>query len=191
MSLATATRDGANEFVTLSTFRKVYEEQDLLQKSASHAYSSLKNWDDAEDIASEVYNRISNSILNGTCQIMLSDNIGSYVFRAAANACVDLVRRRQRSDRWNSLSESGANGTSAMARTTQNDDYAKLDAAIVVRQILDQLPEKWAEAITCSDLMSCTAKEAAAQLGLTTPAFKSRLYRGRSRFRELLLGQAR
>ncbi|MFX8832978.1 sigma factor-like helix-turn-helix DNA-binding protein, partial [Acinetobacter baumannii] len=59
---------------------------------------------------------------------------------------------------------------------------------VAVHQALDELPLDYRDPLVLCDLEEMSAKEAADVLGISVPALKSRLYRGRRALRDKLGG---
>lgn len=68
----------------------------------------------------------------------------------------------------------------------QRTDYDTSTEAFVLRQALEQLPEKYREPLLMQVLYGYSQREIAAQLGLSVAGAGTRLFRARERLREIL-----
>ena len=110
----------------------------------------------------------------------------SWVYRIAANCCLDWLRKkkRDRSESMDALQDQGfdpadqAPGTEA--RVLAADEQRQLREAIAA------LPEEQREALVLTQLEGVSYAEAAAITGVSEGTVKSRINRAREKLRELL-----
>lgn len=109
----------------------------------------------------------------------------AWVMRVAANAVADHYRKSGAEKRGRSLTE----GEMAL-QVEARPDAAETPATEVARCLvpfLKALPEIYAEVLMLTDLGGVPQVEAAERLGLSLPAVKSRVRRGREKLRQALL----
>ena len=136
----------------------------------------------AEDCGQETMIRIWRNLKNyrGECALE------SWVYRIAANCCMDWLRKkkRDRSISVEPLREQGfdpadpAPGTEEQAVAT--DEHRRLREAIAA------LPEEQREALVLTQLEKVPYETAAGILGVSEGTVKSRVNRGKARLREIL-----
>lgn len=176
----TAAITNANEFVDRRTFVKVYEERNLLEKSARYARTILSNWEDAQDAALIVYLRILTRFDSERGTIKIRKSVESYVMRSVINECCDLLRKKSSSNlSMESLVEDYVKWSSLPGTGTRPGSYSSLDTSIIVSEMLAGMPGLYRQPLYLSEVIGFSAKEAAEIMGITVPAYKSRLYRGR------------
>jgi RNA polymerase sigma-70 factor (ECF subfamily) len=134
--------------------------------------------EDAEDLLQDVFVRIHQNA--STLREVRS--VTGWVYRAAGNAVTDYYRRRGAFARASeALAEEPA------AALELEDSAAKEDLARCLRPLLEALPASYGEALALTELEGKTQGEAAESLGLSLSGMKSRVQRGRSKLKGLLL----
>lgn len=133
-----------------------------------YAFRMLNNRSDAEDATSETFLRV----MRRSSELRADGAFRTWLFRIARNLCIDKLRQH-------TLLELPIDATYGAG-----EDRATLRMA--VRQALNDLPQDYREPLILCDLEEISAKEAADVLGLSVPALKSRLYRGRKALRDKL-----
>lgn len=137
---------------------------------------------DAEDVAQDVLIRLA------TRPDTLPDGAtaSAWLHRVVANASTDFFRRR--------ASESRALDRALEEERIQQSGKGEGEAeamrrglASCMRPLLSTLSDEDRQALELTDLGTLTQKEAAAQLGITYTAMKSRVQRARARLRGSLL----
>lgn len=140
------------------------------------------NREAAEDCGQETMLRIWRNLGNyrGDCALE------SWVYRIAANCCMDYLRKkkRDRSVSVEPLKEQGFDpadpspGTEEQAVT--GDEHRRLREAITL------LPEEQREALVLTQLEKIPYEQAAQMLGTSEGTVKSRVNRAKARLREML-----
>ena len=140
------------------------------------------NREAAEDCGQETMLRIWRNLGNyrGDCALE------SWVYRIAANCCMDYLRKkkRDRSVSVEPLKEQGFDpadtspGTEEQAVT--GDEHRRLREAITL------LPEEQREALVLTQLEKIPYEQAAQMLGTSEGTVKSRVNRAKTRLREML-----
>lgn len=108
-----------------------------------------------------------------------ADDPAAWVFRVAANAIADHHRRRAAEER--ALTQYAA----AIEPSDAASNAAEIAACLT--PVIRNLPAPYAEALLLTDLAGLNQTEAAARLGLSTSAMKSRVQRGRSKLKQAIL----
>jgi RNA polymerase sigma-70 factor (ECF subfamily) len=139
-----------------------------------YTYRMLNNPADAEDATQETFIRA----LRRCDSIRSEQALTNWLFRIARNLCIDKRRQQPLVELPPDLPMG------------QTEDRAA--TRMSVRQALNELPADYVDPLILCDVEEVTANEAAEILGISVPALKSRLYRGRSALRQRLnsiLGQ--
>ncbi|MCB0825042.1 MAG: sigma-70 family RNA polymerase sigma factor [Armatimonadetes bacterium] len=135
-----------------------------------YAYRMLGNRTEAEDATAETFLRV----LRRSQDLRADGAFKTWIFRIARNLCIDKMRQHK-------LLE-----LPSEAHYTGTEERAAL--RVTVHQALSELPIDYREPLILCDLEDISAKEAADALGISVPALKSRLYRGRRALRDKLGG---
>ncbi|MFK0570417.1 RNA polymerase sigma factor SigZ [Endozoicomonas sp.] len=136
-----------------------------------------KNVDDleaVEDILQDVYIKASTHLT----QLKFRDNIKSWLYRITHNTIMDFHRSRQ-------FYEELPDYVVADELAPEEENLQKM--AQCLRPMFDCLPEKYRVPMLLSELEGLTQQEIADQLGLSLSGAKSRVQRGRVKFKELLM----
>lgn len=133
-----------------------------------YTYRMLQNRTDAEDITAETFLRV----LRRSAELRADGAFQTWIFRIARNLCIDKMRQQKLIELPPDTPIPGGDEKSTLR--------------VTVQQALSQLPIEYQEAVILCDLEDYSAKDAADILGLTVPALKSRLYRGRRSLRDKL-----
>lgn len=105
-----------------------------------------------------------------------------FVYRVVKNACTDEVRKPK-----SNLLSLDADGNQHLHPQTEleeiNPDVVALNKAI------ERLPDNFKTVVRLCDIEDFSVREAAETLGISQPAVKSRLFRGREQLQRLLQGK--
>ena len=110
----------------------------------------------------------------------------TWVYRVAANCCMDFLRKkkRDRSESIEPLREQGFDPADPKAGTEEQvvaaDEHARL------REGIAELPEEQREALVMTQLEGISYEEAAERLGVSEGTVKSRVNRAKSKLKEWL-----
>ncbi len=140
------------------------------EKIFRYTFRMLGNRTDAEDATAETFLRV----LRRSADLRADGAFKTWLFRIARNLCIDKMRQHK-------LLE-----LPAEAHYSGTEERAAL--RVTVHQALNDLPLEYREPLILCDLEDISAKEAAETLGISVPALKSRLYRGRRALRDKLGG---
>jgi DNA-directed RNA polymerase specialized sigma24 family protein len=132
------------------------------------ALSVASTIDDAEDAATEAFLRVWPVIetVNPRAQV-------SYLFIAGRNIIGDMRRKDRR------LIPSCEKLLGYRPDTRWQEGFAEVEAALIIEGIQG----KETRSILILEALQFTAEEGAAAMGVSTPSYKSRLYRARARFK--------
>ena len=110
----------------------------------------------------------------------------SWVYRIAANCCLDYLRRkkRDRSESIEPLREQGFDPADPRAGT--EDAALAAEDQRRLREAISRLPEDQREALTLTQLEGMPYEEAATMLGVSEGTVKSRVNRAKARLKEWL-----
>lgn len=142
----------------------------------------VRNDADAEDLLQDVFTRIHEN----AHRLAEVESVTAWIFRVTRNAVIDFHRARAR--RPEVLVDSAEDVGAAIPANDETDAAsarAELTACLV--PLLARLPERYREPITLTELDGLPHKEAADRMGLSLPAIKSRVSRGRSKLKDVLL----
>jgi RNA polymerase sigma-70 factor (ECF subfamily) len=131
---------------------------------------------DVEDVLQEIFIRIH----RGSSALRDGESFAGWVYRIAQSCIADAGRARARSP----LELVDETPEVAAPAPDQSDDLeSELGACVAL--FVARLPAPYREAITLTELQGLTQKNAAALLGVTLPAMKSRAQRGRDKIRKM------
>jgi RNA polymerase sigma-70 factor (ECF subfamily) len=134
--------------------------------------------EDAEDLLQDVFTRIhENAATLGEVE-----SVTGWVYRTAGNTVTDYYRRRGAFAR-----ATDAFATAPLAGSEDEDFAAEEELAQCLRPLIATLPSTYGQALELTELEGKTQREAAEALGLSVSGMKSRVQRGRTRLKELLL----
>lgn len=137
--------------------------------------------EDARDVVQESYLRAWKGLprFRGDAQFT------TWMYRITANTAYTVVKRRRR-HRAESL-DAMLEDPVELHPGAQPEDAAE-SAALLERLAagLDELPPKLRVLVVLKDIYGLSHEEIAAELGISVPAAKVRLHRGRKRLRDLL-----
>jgi RNA polymerase sigma-70 factor (ECF subfamily) len=129
---------------------------------------------EAEDILQEVFFRVHRSLC---CQADW-ERPEAWFYRIARNLIIDHYRRRR---------ETVEIPESLPAEPELPEDDPEALLALSLRQVVDELPEPYRQALLLTEYEGLSQQELAARLGLSISGAKSRVQRARQKLRDLLL----
>ncbi len=143
------------------------------------------NREAAEDCGQEAMVRIWRSLesYRGECALE------SWVYRIAANCCMDWLRKkkRDRSVSVEPLREQGFDPADDAPGT--EEQVVQKDERHRLREAIRQLPDDQREALILTQLEKVPYEEAARALGVSEGTVKSRVNRAKARLKEILSGE--
>ena len=118
-------------------------------------------------------------------RIEAASNPLAYVQRVASNAVADFYRRRSTERRALADFEREADVIAEAGTLSGEDATDGLERCLA--PFIENLPEKYRDALLLTDVEGLTQPEAAKRLGLSVSGMKSRVQRGRARVKQALL----
>jgi RNA polymerase sigma factor (sigma-70 family) len=151
-------------------------DRDALERLLRHCQSDLRRYarrhchsDDIDEAVQDALWILSRRLT----ALRVISALSSWLFQVVRRACLRL--RSQQPDHVE-LDDSHAE--------LQQDDRASTELRIDLARGLAALPEHYRSVLVLIDLQGCSGDEAAAELGITVEAAKSRLHRARMMLRE-------
>lgn len=146
-------------------------------------YHLLGNAADADDLTQETFLRAYRALDHTADGLALS----AWLYRIASNACTDLLRRR-RTARW--LPWEDHSHDRPVVRREDDPEAALLDAEAqrAFGTVCQAMSPRNRQALLLRAREGYSVEQIGAQLGITTPAVKSLLFRARGEFRGLAEG---
>jgi RNA polymerase sigma-70 factor (ECF subfamily) len=135
---------------------------------------------DADDVLQEVFLRMQRSLPD----LRDEQRFGPWVYQVARSTIADHRRRRSR----HPVAAGPADDEGSMALLDGDSDDVDIAAALAQHLVpfVAALPSPYREALILTELEGLTQKDAAAMLGISLPAMKSRVQRGRAQLRASL-----
>jgi RNA polymerase sigma-70 factor, ECF subfamily len=143
------------------------------------AYRLTGNDADAQDLVQEVLLRVRRGL-----ETYRPGSLEGWLSRIATNAFLDEVRRRRRRptlalpDDPDRVLQGAEDAEAALAATTLPDD---------VQDAIRALPDEFRAAVVLCDVVGLTYDEIARELGIPVGTVRSRIHRGRSTLRGVLV----
>jgi RNA polymerase sigma-70 factor (ECF subfamily) len=139
-------------------------------------FSMLRDRSLAEDTAQDVLLRIWRALPGYAAQSSLS----TWIYAISKNACLSELRKRRPTVSLDADDDEYNPATAALASHDADDS-----ATVSVAQLLDQLPERYRQAVTLFYMEDRSYEQTAASLGLPLGTVKALLHRARKRLIEL------
>lgn len=129
---------------------------------------------DVDDILQDVFVKIHTKIDT------LDDytRIEQWLYQVARNTIIDFYRRK----RPEYIPEN-----KELPEPDDTDSQSMCELEPFILRVVDHLPDIYREIIRLTDLEGLTQKRAAEKLGITLPAAKARVLRGREKIKEIIL----
>ncbi|BBB90053.1 MAG TPA: RNA polymerase sigma factor SigZ [Methylomusa anaerophila] len=137
----------------------------------------IANEQDTEDILQEVFSRVYNNIDS----LRDDKKIYAWVYQIARNAIVDYYRKENRPVEFRELTED-------LANEPEDDLSVREEIGSCLKVMLENLPEKYKQAIILTEFHNLTQRELSEQMGISLSGAKSRVQRARVMLKEMLLG---
>ena len=144
--------------------------------------------DHAEDVAQEVFVKVSRSLAEFRNEAQLS----TWIYRIATNAALDKVRSAEYRSALRTFPIEVSCESAPADMVLESDAVSGEQQAIrgemtdCVRRLLNQLPESYQTVLILSDMEGLKDREIADVLEVTVEAAKVRLHRARARLRKAL-----
>lgn len=134
-------------------------------------FSRVKDADVAEDILQDVFVKIH---LNLT-KLKSESKLSSWLFQITRNSIIDYFRQAKTTDLKSDVSE----------EIDTPEDYLEFDRCL--KRFVNELPDKYREALVKTEFGSLSQKEFAAELGISYSGAKSRVQRAKEELKELFI----
>ena len=144
----------------------------------------VRNQADVDDLVQ----RVLLQIVKGLTSLRDAERLHAWVYRTARNVIVDYyrsptLRREVASGDREDLAAANAESEAI----SQDDERAVLrELAACMTPMIRQLPPAYREAVTLADLEGVNQADAAARVGVSISAMKSRIQRGRQQLKAVL-----
>jgi len=139
-------------------------------------YSMLQNHAMAEDTTQDIFLRVWRALPGYASQASLS----TWIYAISKNACLSEFRKRRPTVSIDGDEDEYNPEVAALAAPDPDDS-----ATVSVGQLLDQLPERYRQAVTLFYMEDKSYEQTAAALGLPLGTVKALLHRARKRLIEL------
>ena len=137
--------------------------------------SRVKNPADVDDLFQEILIKTYQNLNT----VKEPEKLLSWLFQIARNTLIDYYRK----SRVETSRQDIVKGAMLTDEEPEQYEQVRRELTNCIRPFLNQLPEKYREAIEMVDLQGSSQKELAKKLGLSHSAVKSRVQRGRSMLR--------
>lgn len=180
MTLAAATQADADVQALLQV--KKYREAFALlvpryrDKVFRLTFSMLHNHAMAEDITQDILLRVWKALPGYAAQASLS----TWIYAISRNACLSELRKKRPTVSMDGGEDEYDAEVAALAAPEADDS-----ATVSVSQLLDQLPERYRQAVTLFYMEDKSYEQTAESLGLPLGTVKALLHRARKRLIEL------
>lgn len=145
---------------------------DLLKNFVSRRVS---NPTDAEDILQEAYFKIYKNIN----RVNDPKKLRPWVLAITRNAVIDYYRKKD-------VMSSSTEIPEEMSDQPETDESFNTEISVCLRNMINDLPDIYKQAIIAVEFQGYTQKEASKRLGLTLSSVKSRVRRGRMNLKAML-----
>ena len=135
----------------------------------------VKDEHDAEDILQDVFAKIHGNLPSLKGQ----EKVGAWVYQIARNTIIDYYRRRYRTVDISEIPE--------IISEEAPDEETGDEVVLCLKPMIDDLPERYRQAITLTEYDGLSQMELSEQLGISISGAKSRVQRARSRLKDSLL----
>lgn len=158
------------------------------EKVRNTCFRFVKNQDDAEDIAQEVFIQIYNSFSDFRQESQLS----TWIYRIAVNKSLDYIRKMQRKKRFAQLisifknTDEEFNEIELPSQANPQFELEEKERKIILDNAIAGLPESQKSAIILSRYENFSNEEIAQILNTSVSAVEALLNRGKKNLRKLL-----
>lgn len=139
-------------------------------------FSMLRNRAQAEDVTQDIFLRVWRALPGFAGQSQLS----TWIYAISKNACLSEMRKRRPQVSLDVNDDEYHPEVAALAAPEADDS-----ATVSVTQVLDQLPERYRQAVVLFYMEDKSYEQTAASLGLPLGTVKALLHRARKRLIEL------
>jgi RNA polymerase sigma-70 factor, ECF subfamily len=147
-------------------------------------YRMAGNGEDANDLTQDTFVRAYGAL----ARFRPGSNFSTWLFAIANNACIDLVRTRQRRGDVSLDFEVEEGREPADKRPQPDVEVARGDQAARVQAAVQTLPDKYRAVVVMRHLQDMPVEEIGRIMGLPVGTVKTHLFRGRELLRRRLTG---
>ncbi|KAA3615850.1 MAG: RNA polymerase sigma factor [Calditrichaeota bacterium] len=166
-------------------FRSIVEAHQ--EKVRNTCFRFVKNKEDADDVAQEVFIQVYESLTHFREEAELS----TWIYRIAVNKSLDFIRKKKRKKRFAQLTSLfGFNEDNEEIILPADDnpqqDIEQKERKLVLDSALEQLPENQRTAITLSKYEGFSNKEIAEIMAMSISAVEALMHRAKKNLQKLL-----
>ncbi|MGP7816586.1 RNA polymerase sigma factor SigZ [Niallia sp. 01092] len=133
------------------------------------------NHDDVEDIVQNVFMKINGHLSD----LRDEKKMQPWIYQIARNSIADYYRRGKKSEEFTDHLK--------IIDENEEEDYSK-EVISCFKDVIQQLPEKYREALELSEFKGMSQKQLSQHLGISYSGAKSRVQRGREMLKNSLQG---
>jgi len=178
--MAGVTLDGREDFYLNANTSEIWDKYASGLKK--FIWKRVRNEHDAEDIFQDVFCKIHDNLY----KLQNVHKLQAWIYQIARNAVNDYYRYRKV---MTGVSEMHGMPKGSYAEDSINDESNEPYSVpyICLKPMINDLPEKYREAVTLAYFKGLKQNEMADKLGLSLPAAKSRIQRGREKLKKMLV----
>ena len=169
----------------ITAFEKLIESYQ--KKVFNIALGIIGNYDDASELAQEVFIKIYKSINS----FKGDSSFSTWIYRITTNVCLDEIRKRKKAytvslDEDIELKEGNVNRQIADERYTPHENFERKEINKVLRDSIAKLPEDQKIAVVLRDIQGFSYDEIAKYTNCSLGTVKSRINRARQNLRSII-----
>jgi RNA polymerase sigma-70 factor (ECF subfamily) len=145
-------------------------------------YRMMGNPDDAFDLTQETFLKAYRALDKTDAEL----NVNAWLHRIASNACMDVLRRRQRL-RWLPWEGAKHDRASSLREDDPEDTLLGDETQRAVTRVLQAMSPRNRQAMILREYEGLSCEDIGEIMGVSRSAVKSILFRGRDEFRKLYL----
>jgi RNA polymerase sigma-70 factor, ECF subfamily len=146
----------------------------------SFIYRMMGDADDAYDLTQDTFLKAYRALGKTDDEL----NVNAWLHRIASNACMDLLRRRQRV-RWLPWETAKHDRPSARAEDDPERTLLGGETQTAVQRVLSAMSPRNRQAMILREYEGLSCEDIGEVMGVSRSAVKSMLFRGREEFRKL------
>lgn len=186
-----------NEAVASLVWLAQAGDEEAFTRLAERCHRQIHRWalgltgdaDDADDVTQEVLITLHRTLRSFEGRSRFT----SWLYRITRNAALGLVRKRQRSEKWEQRDERDQRESVAVETVASDRTEALLGSEVgeVVKMLLRELPQQQRVVFDLVDLQGYTPTEVAEMLEMKAVTVRAHLHKGRRRIRTAILDRHR
>lgn len=149
--------------------------RDLERKLRPYVARRVASAAEVDDLIQEIFLKLHQA----SSTLADEESFGGWVYRIARNAIVDHARTKRRDSPLSDGCEDPSEDDESLT------EQLRSDLGECVALFVSRLSSPYREAITLTELQSLTQREAAEVLGISLPALKAQVLRGRAKIRDM------